>query len=148
MDSNNLENLEKYLLLDQAGMKSFAKEIMRSVESKIDYRIVNEVGEASSDKQIPSAAALYNIVTEINESLSNCWTKDGEATTVLKEQLGLADVDDRFAAVEVDLSKKLDIAAVDVISMEELQSIIQAAIDATDPFPDDGDVIDPSLVDG
>ena len=144
------EDLEKYFLLDQQGMKTFAKELLREVENKIDNRIVTSIDEEVSDKQIPSAQTLQNIVTVINENVSNCWTRDPEDTAALKDSMGLTDVDDRFDAIGVDLSGKLDAADVNVISQEDLSQIIQDAIDSTDPWVNEpiDDDIDPALVDG
>jgi len=59
--------VETYQFLNEAGVQKLATELLGKVNLRIGERIVTEVSATSSDKVVPSAKTVYDLLAAINE---------------------------------------------------------------------------------
>ena len=60
--------IDKYQLLNEQGVQKLAELLLGKVNVRIGERIVTEVNENSSDKQVASAKALYQLISALEAS--------------------------------------------------------------------------------
>ena len=57
--------IETYSFLNEAGVLKLAEQLLGKVNVRIGERIVTEISETSSDKQVASAKALYTLIAAL-----------------------------------------------------------------------------------
>lgn len=108
--------IEKYQLLNEQGVQKLAELLLGKVNVRIGERIVTEVNENSSDKQVASAKALYNLINALQ-------AKDAEMLAQLEEHdAQLSNNGDAIAEIvegQVTQNEKID----------ELETNLQTLVD-------------------
>lgn len=108
--------INTYQFLNEEGVVKLAEQLLGKVNVRIGERIVTEVNENSSDKQVLSAKALYALIntlqakdTEIEERLDEHdqqLSNNGEAIADLNESQ--AAQDEKITGLETNLQNLVD----------------------------------------
>jgi len=104
--------IETYQFLNQAGVEKLATELLGKVNLRIAERIVTEVSETSSDKVVPSAKTVYDLLAAANAASADLKTRvDGHDTTLGEHgdsisalQTSQGEQDTKIGTLETDLA--------------------------------------------
>ena len=130
--------IETYQFLNEAGVLKLAEQILSKVNLRIGERIVTTVDENSTDKQVASAKALYDLVhalqakdTELSGRIDNQDTQIGNHATTI-EGLEAKDVeqDGKINSLETNLRTLTDtVNSLTHLTIETVEGPITAVAD-------------------
>ena len=107
---------ELYQFLSEDGVRNLAEQLLGKLNIRVQERIVTEINENSSDKQVLSAKALYNLINTLNTSNTGILERldehdaqlsnNGEALAEIAEEQTTQN--EKILGLETDLQSLMD----------------------------------------
>lgn len=130
--------IDKYQFLNEQGVQKLAEQLLGKINVRIGERIVTELNENSSDKQVLSAKALYNLVNTLQTSDADLvarldehdvqLSENGEAIATLSENKVAQD--EKIGALETNLQALVDtVNSLTHLTMETVTGSIDTVVE-------------------